>query len=217
MRELPELFANNRQWAAGKIARDPQFFSKLAAQQAPRYLWIGCSDSRVPANQIVGLDPGELFVHRNVANLVKPEDANCLAVLEYAIGVLGVEHVIVCGHLGCGGIQAAFQGLVGGAVGEWLSTVRTVIDTHRVLLESEGSKNPLDLLCRLNVIEQAAAVATSLPVAAAWSRNRKVAIHAWVYALEDGLLQDLQFTVRNSSEVAENRVTAIAQARVLTG
>jgi carbonic anhydrase len=194
MDQLPELFANNRRWAADVEAGQPGFFAGLAAQQAPRYLWIGCSDSRVPANEIVGLAPGELFVHRNVANLVLHTDFSCLSVLQYAIDVLGVEHIMVVGHYGCGGVQAAFEERQLGLVDNWLQSVRDVAHLHRESLSrlaDDGAR--LDRLCELNVLVQARRLCRSTVVQQAWERGQRLVVHAWVYRLTDGLLRDLGF------------------------
>lgn len=192
MQTLAQLFANNRAWAAGRVAEAPDFFTRLVAQQSPAYLWIGCADSRVPANEIVGLDPGELFVHRNVANIVTHTDVNCLSVLQYAVDVLGVRHVIVCGHYGCGGVRAVLEGSARGVVRNWLGHVEDVWRLHR------GEIDPLpdaaarvDRLCELNVAEQTRHVARSSIVQDAWRRGQPLDLHAWIYRLSDGLLRDL--------------------------
>jgi carbonic anhydrase len=196
MDKLPELLVNNRRWAAGMEAGRPGFFGELSAQQAPRYLWIGCSDSRVPANEIVGLAPGELFVHRNVANLVLHTDFSCLSVLQYAIDVLGVEHVIVCGHYGCGGVQAAWEERQLGLVDNWLQSVRDVAHLFRgQLLQLPDDAARRDRLCELNVLVQARRVCRTTIVQQAWQRGQALAVHAWIYGLSDGLLRDLGFCV----------------------
>jgi carbonic anhydrase len=192
--KLPELFASNRRWAQGMESRDPGFFQGLAAQQAPRYLWIGCSDSRVPANEIVGLAPGELFVHRNVANLVLHNDFSCLSVLQYAIDVLGVEHVIVCGHYGCGGVAAVWQQRPLGLVDNWLQPIRDVAHLYREpLLRLPDDESRIDRLCELNVLVQARRVCRTTIVQQAWDAGRSLTVHAWIYRLDDGLLRDLGF------------------------
>jgi carbonic anhydrase len=188
---LKHLFENNRAWAARTVAEDPTFFHQLTAQQAPRYLWIGCSDSRVPANEIVGLRPGELFVHRNVANLVMQTDLNCLSVLQYAIDVLKVRDVIVCGHYGCGGVRAALEGIRLGLIDNWLRAVRDTDEKHRTMLDAALDRP--DCLCELNVIEQARNVGNTTVVQDAWARGQTLAIHGWIYALGDGLLRSLEF------------------------
>ena len=194
MNKLPELFASNRRWAEATERRHPGFFSELAAQQAPRYLWIGCADSRVPANEIVGLAPGELFVHRNVANLVLHNDFSCLSVLQYAIDVLKVEHVIVVGHYGCGGVTAAWEQWPLGLVDNWLQPIRDVAHLYRdALLALPTEEQRVDRLCELNVLVQARRVARTTIVQQAWEQGRNLTIHAWVYRLGDGLLRDLGF------------------------
>jgi carbonic anhydrase len=203
-RELPELFARNRDWAASLTRQQPDFFERLARQQSPRYLWIGCSDSRVPANDIVGLLPGELFVHRNVANVVVHTDLNCLSVLQYAVDVLEVEHVIVTGHYGCGGVRAAWQGRPLGLIDNWLRHVQDVAARHLDELETLPHEDArLDRLCELNVVEQAAHVCRTSILQEAWRRGRLVTVHAWVYRLLDGRLRDLGFTASAPDEVAE--------------
>jgi carbonic anhydrase len=202
VRALSALFENNRRWAREVEDAEPGFFAKLAAQQTPRYLWIGCSDSRVPANEIVRLPPGELFVHRNVANLVLHNDFSCLAVLQYAIDVLKVEDVIVCGHHGCGGVVAAWQDQPLGLIDNWLRPIQTVADRYRTTLAALPSdQERLDRLCELNVLEQALRVCRTTIVQEAWRRGQQLAVHAWIYALTDGLLRDLGFCVRDPSEV----------------
>jgi carbonic anhydrase len=194
VQKLPGLFANNRRWAVETEARHPGFFGELAAQQAPRYLWIGCSDSRVPANEIVGLAPGELFVHRNVANLVLHNDFSCLSVLQYAIEVLGVEHVMVVGHYGCGGVQAAWEQRQLGLVDNWLQPIRDVAHLYQEPLAGLPSVEArIDRLCELNVLFQARRVCRTTIVQQAWERGRSLSVHAWVYRLNDGLLRDLGF------------------------
>jgi carbonic anhydrase len=194
LNKLPELFANNRRWAVATEARHPGFFGELAAQQAPRYLWIGCSDSRVPANEIVGLAPGELFVHRNVANLVLHNDFSCLSVLQYAIDVLGIEHVMVVGHYGCGGVTAAWQQRALGLVDNWLQPIRDIAHLYQETLAELPSEDArIDRLCELNVLFQARRVCRTTIVQQAWERGRSLAVHAWVYRLNDGLLRDLGF------------------------
>ncbi len=194
MEYLPKLFTNNRAWAARTVERDPQFFQRLVRQQNPEFLWIGCSDSRVPANDIVGLLPGELFVHRNVANVVIHTDLNCLSVLQYAIDVLRVRHVIVCGHYGCGGVEAAMQARPLGLIDNWLRHIQDVGNHYPELfsrLPSPAAK--LDRFCELNVLAQAWNVTRTTIVRDAWRRGQSLAVHGWIYRLEDGLLQDLGF------------------------
>jgi carbonic anhydrase len=202
LKKLPELFANNRRWAAEMVARDPDFFAQLTAQQAPAYLWIGCSDSRVPANQIVGLPPGQMFVHRNVANVVVPTDLNCLSVLQYAVEVLRVRHLIVCGHYGCGGVQAALAGTRLGLIDNWLHHVQEVRRKYgRDLAALRDTAAQADRLCELNVLEQAVHVSETTIVRDAWARGQDLTIHGWIYRLDDGLLRDLGFCVTAPSEV----------------
>jgi len=193
---LDHLKANNQAWADAKIAGDALFFKRLENQQAPEYLWIGCSDSRVPANEIVGLAPGEIFVHRNVANLAPPQDANYLSVLQFAVEVLKVKHVLVVGHYGCGGVRAAVNGQRLGLVDHWLHPIREVNHDHRHELEAiPEEKARLDRLCELNVIRQVRNVASDVFVQDAWARGQDVSVHGWVYSLANGLVTDLGVTV----------------------
>jgi carbonic anhydrase len=189
---LEHLFANNRKWSQRIKARDPRFFDTLAQQQSPKYLWIGCSDSRVPANEIVDLLPGELFVHRNVANVVVHTDLNCLSVLQYAVDVLSVEHVIVCGHYGCGGVRAALSSASLGLIDNWLRHVQDVRDHHLAALEELDDENArIDRLCELNVVAQVRHVCQTTIVQDAWRRGQTLSVHGWIYSLQDGLLRDL--------------------------
>jgi carbonic anhydrase len=193
---LEHLKANNRAWAARMISADPGFFRRLETQQAPQYLWIGCSDSRVPANEIVGLDPGELFVHRNVANLAPPQDANYLSVLQFAVDVLKVKHIMVVGHYGCGGVKAAVDGKRRGLVDHWLHPIREVYNEHRPALDAMPDEAArLDRLCELNVARQVKNVAADVFVQDAWARGQDVSVHGWVYSLANGLVKDLNLTV----------------------
>ena len=193
---LDHLKANNRAWAARKIAADAGFFSRLERQQAPEYLWIGCADSRVPANDIVGLDPGELFVHRNVANLAPPQDANYLSVLQFAVDVLKVKHIMVVGHYGCGGVAAAVDGRRRGLVDHWLHPIREVYHDHRDELERCGDQRTrLNRLCELNVMRQVRNVASDVFLQDAWARGQEICVHGWVYSLSNGLVNDLNVTV----------------------
>jgi carbonic anhydrase len=193
---VDHLKANNRAWAKRMVSADPGFFRRLEGQQAPEYLWIGCSDSRVPANQIVGLDPGEMFVHRNVANLAPPQDANYLSVLQFAVDVLKVKHIIVVGHYGCGGVSAAVDGQRRGLVDHWLHPVREVRDAHRHELDAIADQGKrLNRLCELNVIRQVKNVASDVFVQDAWMRGQSLAVHGWVYSLSDGLVIDMNVTV----------------------
>ena len=193
---LDHLKANNRAWAERKVSVDPGFFNRLEHQQAPEYLWIGCSDSRVPANEIVGLDPGELFVHRNVANLAPPQDANYLSVLQFAVDVLKVKHVLVVGHYGCGGVSAAVDGKRRGLVDHWLHPIREVGHDHRHELEAIADPSDrLDRLCELSVIRQVRNVASDIFVQDAWARGQSIQVHGWVYSIADGLITDLGATI----------------------
>jgi carbonic anhydrase len=202
MRHLTGLFANSRAWAARVTAEDPQFFSRLASQQAPEYLWIGCSDSRVPANEIVDLLPGELFVHRNVANIVGHSDLNCLSVLQFAVDVLKVRHVIVCGHYGCGGVRAALNGARLGLIDNWLRHVQDVHERNEALVAAVPAGDPqVDRLCELNVIEQVRHVCETTIVQDAWGRGQELVVHGLCYGLEDGLLRDLQVSMAALDDV----------------
>jgi carbonic anhydrase len=216
MNDLHDLLENNRRWATGMVARSPGFFSGLVAQQAPRYLWIGCSDSRVPANEIVGLPPGELFVHRNVANIVMHNDFSCLSVLQYAVDVLEVEHIIVCGHYGCSGVQAAWEGRQLGLVDNWLRPIRDLALRYRDTLNQlpEPSQR-YDRLCELNVLLQALRVCRTTIVQQAWDRGQDLTVHAWVYGLTDGLLRDLEFSVSDvaSTEPEFERAVGLGASR----
>jgi len=200
-RELDHLFAHNRAWAAQMERERPGFFTALKAQQEPRYMWIGCSDSRVPANQITGLDPGEVFVHRNVANVVVPTDLNCLSTIQYAVDQLKVEHLMVVGHYGCGGVMAALRGIRVGLADNWLRHIKDVADRHRVLIDATPADHQLDLLCELNVIEQVVNVAHTTVVQDAWTRGQSVTLHGWVYGISDGLLKDLRMTVDSAEDL----------------
>jgi carbonic anhydrase len=199
---LDHLKANNRAWAEGKVANDGGFFRRLVGQQAPQYLWIGCADSRVPANEIVGLDPGEMFVHRNIANLTPPQDANYLSVLQFAVDVLKVKHIIVVGHYGCGGVSAAVDGKRRGLVDHWLHPIREVYHDNRAALDAiPDLDSRLNRLCELNVIRQVRNVASDLFVQDAWARGQDLCIHGWVYALSDGLVKDLEVTVCGPADI----------------
>jgi carbonic anhydrase len=202
MKTLPHLFENNKTWAEGISREDPDFFSKLAKQQWPEYLWIGCSDSRVPANQIVGLLPGELFVHRNIANLVVHTDLNCLSVMQFAVDILKVRHVIVCGHYGCSGVQAALRRERIGLSDNWLRHVDDVREKHARVVAAAGSEAQAgDRLCELNVIEQVANVCQTTIARDAWERGQSLAVHGWIYGIKDGRLRDLNVTVTGAQEV----------------
>lgn len=191
MSSIAELFERNRAWAASMVSEDPEFFSTLARRQAPEYMWIGCSDSRVPANQIVGLQPGDVFVHRNVANVVVHTDLNCLSVLQYAIEVLSVRHVIVCGHYGCGGVKAALEKTRHGLIDNWLRHVQDVREKHADEITALPEERRLARMCELNVIEQVTNVCQTTVVEEAWERGHELTVHGVVYDLEDGLLEDL--------------------------
>jgi carbonic anhydrase len=213
LRSLPHLFEKNRAWARSMVREDPSFFSKLAGQQAPEYLWIGCSDSRVPANQIIGLLPGDVFVHRNVANVVVHTDLNCLSALQFAIDVLKVRHVIVCGHYGCGGVGAALRGERHGLVDNWLCHVRDVVAKHAARLDAIGdAAKRLARLCELNVIEQVVNVSQTTVVRDAWQRGQPLAIHGWIYGIEDGLLRDLEMTLERPEDVVQLYAATVSSA-----
>jgi len=202
--KLPELLDNNRRWAIERRRTDPDFFSRLVSQQAPEYLWIGCSDSRVPANEIVDLPPGELFVHRNVANVVVHTDLNCLSVLQYAIDALRVRHIIVCGHYGCGGVRAALAGTKIGLIDNWLRHVQDVNRKHSRELNGLEAGAREDRLCELNVLEQAINVCETTIVQDAWERGQALTVHAWIYRLDDGLIRDLEFDVDSNRYMLRN-------------
>jgi carbonic anhydrase len=209
--QLDELFASNRRWAADTTARDPGFFTRLLAQQTPQYLWIGCSDSRVPANEILGLLPGDVFVHRNVANVVAHGDLNALSVMQFAVDSLKVEHVIVVGHIGCGGVRAALLDLRIGIVDNWLRHVTDVRNHHRVFLDAlDDDETRMKALCELNVLEQAYNVCQTTVLHDAWARGQTVVVHGWVYGLHNGLLQDLKMTVAQWDDVEPAYQQALA-------
>ncbi len=202
MSDLSHLLTNNRQWASGITRRDPDFFETLAAQQSPQYLWIGCADSRVPANEITGLLPGEVFVHRNIANVVVHTDFNCLSCIQYAVEILQVKDIIVVGHYGCGGVTAAMQHTQLGLIDNWLRHIKDVYQKYEgELLEIPDEDERLAHLCELNVMEQVHNVCHTTIVQAAWSRGQELAVHGWVYGLHDGLLQDLHVTVSRYEEI----------------
>jgi carbonic anhydrase len=203
MTDIPELFAKNRAWAAQMVREDPDFFSRLIAQQAPKYMWIGCSDSRVPANEIVGLLPGEMFVHRNVANVVVHTDLNCLAALQYAVDVLRVEHVLVTGHYGCGGVRASLDDRRYGLIDNWLRHVQDVAQQHDAELATLAGDARVDRLCELNVAEQVLNTARSTVVQDAWERGQTLTIHGCIYALHDGIMRDLDVSVSSLANLAE--------------
>ena len=214
-KNLDTLFQNNRDWAERIRAEQPEFFATLAKQQNPKFLWIGCSDSRVPANEIVGLLPGEVFVHRNIANVVVHSDLNCLSVVQFAVDVLKVEHIMVVGHYGCGGVRAALFGDRIGLADNWLHHVHDVRDKHAEALAAIGLSNArADRLCEYNVIEQVANVCQTTIVRDAWDKGQDLAVHGWIYGLQDGLLRDLNVTVANSNEAGNIcRTAAVSLSR----
>jgi len=202
MAELKKLFENNRHWAQGQLEADPSFFERLSAQQTPKYLWIGCSDSRVPANQILGLQPGEVFVHRNVANLVINTDMNCLSVLQFAVEVLKIQHIIICGHYGCGGVQAACGNQQLGLIDNWLRHIKDIYSRHREKLETlHEMRARVDQLCELNVVEQVKNVCHTTIVQNAWSAGDPLAVHGLIYGLGDGLLRDLAVRITDAEQL----------------
>jgi len=201
--DLHDLLARNRRWAAATEQREPGFFTRLAQQQTPRYMWIGCADSRVPANEITGLDPGEVFVHRNIANVVVPSDLNALSTIQFAVEHLKVEHIMVVGHYGCAGVRAALSGTRVGLADNWLRHVHSVRLRHRKRLEHLSPAEQEDALCEMNVIEQVGNVALSTVLQDAWGRGQRVAVHGWVYGLRDGLLKDLGVTMDRPETVVE--------------
>lgn len=214
---LKDLFDHNRAWAAQMVAEKPNFFTDLLAQQSPRYMWIGCSDSRVPANQITGLAPGEVFVHRNVANVVVPTDLNCLSTIQYAVDMLKVEHLMVVGHYGCGGVQAALNDARVGLADNWLRHIKDVRDRHGALLERLPVAVRHDALCELNVIEQVMNVVQTTVLQDAWARGQTIALHGWVYGLRDGLLHDLLMTVNGTDGVEAAYRAAVAAVATRRG
>jgi carbonic anhydrase len=206
MRPLNQLFENNRAWAADMTRQDADFFRRLVDQQAPHYLWIGCADSRVPANQIVGLLAGEMFVHRNVANVVVHTDLNCLSTIQFAVEVLQVEHIIVCGHYGCGGVGAAFENKRLGLIDNWLRHVQDVRAKHRAEIDTlKNDSEQVNRLCELNVIEQVANVSQTTVVRDAWSRAQPLSVHGWIYDLHDGLIKDLDVSTSAESNQVVSR------------
>jgi carbonic anhydrase len=212
---LNHLFENNRRWVEQMTESDPVFFQKLSRQQTPQYLWIGCADSRVPANEIVGLLPGELFVHRNVSNVVALDDPNCLSVLQYAVDVLQVRHIIVCGHFGCGGVQASWEDRSLGLCDHWLKSVRDVRDKHREQLDALNQTIQCNRLCELNVIEQVLNVTRTVIVRDAWSREQRISVHGWIYAIDNGLLRDLGISITRPEEASQRYDAAIRASRRL--
>ncbi len=209
--DIEQLFEHNRQWAAQTEAREPGFFTRLAAQQNPKYMWIGCADSRVPANQITGLDPGEVFVHRNVANLVVHSDLNALSTIQFAVEHLKVKHIIVVGHYGCAGVRAALSGVRVGLADNWLRHVQDVRMRHRKRLDHLPEEQQENILCEMNVIEQVGNVALSTVLQDAWARGQAVSVHGWVYAVSDGLLKDLKCSIASSKDAMPVFQAAIKQ------
>ena len=210
MRPLSHLFENNRAWSERIRRTDPEFFARLSRQQRPKYLWIGCSDSRVPANEIVDLAPGELFVHRNVANVVVHSDLNCLSVMQFAVQVLKVEHIIVCGHYGCSGVSVALNGDRVGLADNWLRHVQDVHAKHQGMVAKEpDAPHRIDKLCELNVIEQVANVCQTTIVRDAWDRGQELTVHGWAYGLKDGLVRDLNTSASNAAEAASSYLAAL--------
>jgi carbonic anhydrase len=205
MDTLKHLFDNNHKWAAEVKKKNPNFFSQLSRQQAPEYLWIGCSDSRVPANEIVDLPPGEVFVHRNIANVVVHTDLNCLSVIQYAVDVLKVKHIIVCGHYGCGGIKAAMEKQEHGLIDNWLRHIKDVYRFNAEKLSGLNSDKKLDLLCELNVMEQVNNVCNSTIVQNAWGKGAQLSVHGWVYSIEDGILKNLQPGISSLGQLEEKQ------------
>ena len=214
MPDLQHLFEKNRAWADEVKEREPYFFKDLAQQQSPEYLWIGCSDSRVPANQITGLMPGEVFVHRNIANVVEHTDFNCLSVVEFAVSVLKVKHIMVVGHYGCSGVRAALEDRRIGLADNWLRHVQDVRNKHRMFIEAlPDDETRQNALCELNVLEQALNVCETTVVGDAWTRGQKVVVHGWIYGLHNGLLDDLTMTVASADEIAPAYERALAAVR----
>ncbi len=209
--DIEQLFEHNRQWAAQTEAREPGFFARLAQQQNPKYMWIGCADSRVPANQITGLDPGEVFVHRNVANLVVHSDLNALSTIQFAVEHLKVKHIIVVGHYGCAGVRAALSGIRVGLADNWLRHVQDVRMRHRKRLDHLPVDQQENILCEMNVIEQVGNVALSTVLQDAWARGQAVSVHGWVYAVSDGLLKDLKCSIGSTKDAMPVFQTAIKQ------
>lgn len=203
MRILNNLFLKNKQWAEKVKESDPEFFANLSRQQSPEILWIGCSDSRVPANQIVDMLPGEIFVHRNIANLVVHTDLNCLSVIQYAVEVLQVKHVIVCGHYGCGGIRAAMESKEHGLIDNWLQNIKDVYRYHQAKIDAQGDEQAkINLLCEFNIIEQVKNICHTTIVQGAWKSGQEVAVHGWIYSIENGILKDLNVCITGLDEIS---------------
>lgn len=217
MSKLDHLFQKNRAWAENIKTEDPHFFEKLSSQQQPEYLWIGCSDSRVPSNQIIGLMPGEVFVHRNVANIVIQTDLNCQSVIQFAVDVLKVKHIMVVGHYGCGGVRAALDGSQHGLIDNWLSSLKGICITHRDELAAVDDERRVDLLCELNVKAQVANVARTRIIQNAWLRGQQLDIHGWIYSVRDGLLHDLDTTISGTDQIApELRIAPLVEPATVT-
>lgn len=198
-RKLKSLFARNKAWAEGMTEKNPDFFNHLSKQQSPDYLWIGCADSRVPANQVVDLEPGEVFVHRNIANVVVHSDLNCLSVLQFAVEVLKVKHIIVCGHYGCGGVKAALDGKRHGLIDNWLGHIKDIYRLHKQEIDAKSTKEEkVDLLCEKNVIEQVSNVCHTTIVQDAWNANQDLSVHGWIYSINNGLLKELETEVSDT-------------------
>jgi len=205
MRILSNLFENNKRWAEKIKQNDPDFFPKLSRQQSPEYLWIGCSDSRVPANEIVNLLPGEIFVHRNIANIVIHTDLNCLSVIQFAVEVLKIKHIIVCGHYGCGGVEAAMENKARGLIDNWLRNIKDIYRYHQTELKAlKSEKDKLNLLCELNVKEQVINVGHTAIVQKAWASGQELSVHGWIYSIEDGILKDLDICITCLDEISES-------------
>jgi carbonic anhydrase len=214
MAKLDELLQRNQRWASDAVQRDPDFFRRLSGQQTPKYLWIGCADSRVPANQVVDMQPGEVFVHRNVANVVVHSDLNCLSTIQFSVEVLKVEHIIVCGHYGCGGVNAALNGMRVGLVDNWLNHIVDVLARHAAIVESiDDPAARLRAACELNVIEQMLNVCRTTPVRDAWARGQALSVHAWVYGLEDGLVKELGFGADSPDDLVPAYQAAVASVQ----
>ncbi len=201
MKSLEYLFENNKEWASSILKEDPNFFSKLSKQQAPEYLWIGCSDSRVPANQIINLPPGEVFVHRNIANLVVHTDLNCLSVIQFAVEVLNVKHIVICGHYGCGGIAAAMDDKEHGLIDNWLRHIKDVARFNKDALQNLDAAKKLDVLCELNVVEQVINVCNTSIVQRAWRLGSELHIHGWIYNINNGILNNLNTRISSTEEL----------------
>lgn len=215
MGTLENLLGNNRQWASDRIAQQGDFFKRLENIQSPKYLWIGCSDSRVPANEIVALDPGEMFVHRNVGNVVVHTDLNCLSVIQYAVEVLHVEHIMVVGHYGCGGVRAAMQNKRLGLIDNWLRHIQDVNQKYRSIVEAAGDiEKQVDRLCELNVIEQTLNVAETTIIQDAWAKGQPLQVHGWVYGLKDGIIRDLKITMDSPDDMTGIYQRAVSGVKI---